>query len=133
MEDRMSEEKAKQESKNKTDVEILFPEIEVDGYKIKPWTLGKLIKINPHLERIFTKLEEKGIKLSIDTIDTYLRDIYFAAVPEIVSILAISLEKSIEDLEDLAIPTAIKLIYAIYKQNEESVKNVLVLLQAAQI
>ena len=129
----MSEEKAKQESKNKTDVEILFPEIEVDGYKIKPWTLGKLIKINPHLERIFTKLEEKGIKLSIDTIDTYLRDIYFAAVPEIVSILAISLEKSIEDLEDLAIPTAIKLIYAIYKQNEESVKNVLVLLQAAQI
>jgi hypothetical protein len=115
----------------KTEDEILFPELEVDGFTIRPWTLGKLRKINPHIENVFTHLKEREIKLTTDNIDNHLMDLYFAAIPEIMTILAISLDVEESTLEDTPIPQAIRLIYLVYKQNEESIKNVLSLLQLA--
>jgi len=120
-------------TKKKTEDEILFPEVELDGFIIKPWTLGKLRKINPHIENIFTTLKNKDIVLTLQNVENHLMDLYFAAVPQIMIILAISLEVSEEDLEEIPIPQAIRLIYLVFKQNEESIKNVLNLLQLAAI
>jgi hypothetical protein len=125
--------KSKVKKEEKTEDYILFPDLEIDGYIIRPWTLGKLRKINPHLENIFKSLEEKQVILSIDNIGSHLKEIYFAAVPEIVSILAISLDVQEDDLEDVTIPQAIKLIYSVFKQNEDSIKNVSSLLQLASM
>jgi len=118
---------------SKTEDSILFPDLDIDGFNVKPWTLGKLRRINPHLEGIFKSLEDKNIKITLDNFGEHLKDVYFAAVPEIISILALSLEKSEDDLEDVTIPQAIKLIYAVFKQNEESIKNVSNLLQLANV
>jgi len=130
VEPRVKEKVAQEE---KTEDYILFPELDIEGYSIKPWTLGKLRRINPHLEGIFKSLEEKDIQLTMDTIGDHLKDIYFAAIPQIIAILAISLEKTQDDLEEVTIPQAIKLIYAVFKQNEESIKNVSNLLQLANV
>ena len=121
------------ETETKTEDYILFPDLDVDGFTIRPWTLGKLRKINPHLEAIFKNLDDKNIQLTLDNFGEHLKDVYFAAVPEIISILGISLDKSEDDLEDVTIPQAIKLIYAVFKQNEDSIKNVSSLLQLANV
>jgi len=117
------------EFKGKSEEEILFPEIEIDGFKIRPWTLGKLKRVNPCLERILGKLENKGIKLTLDNIENNLWDLYIAAIDEIITILSISLDVEEEKLEDIPIPQAIRLIFLVYKQNEDSIKNVSSLLQ----
>jgi hypothetical protein len=116
-------------TKNKTEDEILFPELEIDGYIIKPWTLGKLRKVNPHIEKVLETLKNKKVQLSTENIESHIMDVYFAAIPEMISILAISLDKEEEDLEDIPIPQAIKLVYLVYRQNEDSIKNVFSLLQ----
>jgi len=125
--------KKEEKEDSKTEDSILFPDLDIEGFNVRPWTLGKLRKINPHLEGIFKSLEDKNIKITLDNFGEHLKDVYFAAVPEIISILALSLEKSEDDLEDVTIPQAIKLIYAVFKQNEESIKNVSNLLQLANV
>ena len=110
---------------------ILFPELSLGEYTVKPWTLGKLKKINPHLESIFDALDKKNIQLSLDNVGEYLRELYFAALPSVISILSISLNVEEDDLEDVEVSDAIRLIFAVFKQNEESIKNVSSLLQLA--
>jgi hypothetical protein len=117
----------------KSDEEIIFSDFEIDGFVIRPWTLGKLKRINPHLEAIFGALEQKNIKVSLDNLEMHISDLYFAAIPQIISILAISLDKDEDELEEIPIPQAIKLIFCVYKQNEEAIKNVLNLLQVTRI
>jgi hypothetical protein len=113
----------------KSEEEILMPEMEFKGFKIKPWTLGKLKQINPHLEKIIEKLDKKGIKLTLDNVQDNVASLYFAAVDSVVAILALSLNTAEKNLEELTISDTISLIYLIYRQNEESVKNVSSLLQ----
>ena len=125
----LSETRKEGELVKKSEEQILFPEFMVEGYEIKPWTLGKLRKINPHLESIFSTLKERNIQLTLDNIDRHITDLYFAAVPVVISILAISLNKDENELEDTEIPQAIRLLYAVYKQNEESIKNAFDLLR----
>jgi hypothetical protein len=125
----LSETRKEGELVKKSEEQILFPEFMVEGYEIKPWTLGKLRKINPHLESIFSTLKERNIQLTLDNIDRHITDLYFAAVPVVISILAISLNKDENELEDIEIPQAIRLLYAVYKQNEESIKNAFDLLR----
>lgn len=118
------------ESKSeKNDHEILMPEIEVAGFVAKPWTLGKLKKINPYLENVFIRLAAKGIKLTLDNVTEHVLDLYFSAVEPLISILAVSLDVDEEKIESLSIDDTVKLIYMVYKQNEESIKNVSSLLQ----
>lgn len=117
------------EFRGKSEEEILFPELEVDGFTIRPWTLGKLRKVNPCIERILAKLEGKGIKLTLNNVEENLWDLYIAAVDEIITILSISLDVEEKKLEDIPIPQAIRLIFLVYKQNEDSIKNVSSLLQ----
>lgn len=124
-----AEEDDDDEFQGKSDEEILFPELEIDGFIIRPWTLGKLRKVNPCIERVLGKLEKKNIKLSLDNIENNLLDLYFAAVDEIITILSISLDVEEEKLENITIPQAIRLIFLVYKQNEDSIKNVSSLLQ----
>jgi len=121
--------KEEEKIEEKSDEEILFPDIEIDGFTIRPWTLGKLRQVNPCMERVLEKLEKKGVKLTLDNLEDNLLDLYFAAVDEIITILSISLDVEEKKLESVPIPQAIRLIFLIYKQNEDSIKNVSSLLQ----
>lgn len=113
----------------KTDEEILFAETTLGTVTVKPWTLGKLLKINPHLERLFQKLESKNVKITLDGVEGAIYEIYFAAFPELVEIMSISLEKTLDDLQEINLSDIVKIIYLIYKQNEDSLKNGLSLLR----
>jgi len=124
-----AEEIEKEKNKKPSDEEILLAETTVGEFTVRPWTLGKMLKINPCIERVFQKLEEKRIKLSTSNIEDSIVDLYFAAFPELVKIVSVSLEKDEDELLDLQLSDIIKLVFVIYKQNEESLKNVLSLLQ----
>jgi len=117
------------EELKKSDEEILFPEAKVGDFVVKPWTLGQLLKINPHIEKVFAKLEEKRIKLTLENVNDFIVDLYFAALPEVVEIMAISLDVDQEKLHSLQLKEVVQLIYTIFIQNQENLKNVLSLLQ----
>ena len=118
-----------QEKPAQTDEQIAFEEATVAGHKVKPWTIGKLLEINPCLENILKKLEDKGINITLDNVGEFIGQLYFAAFSDAIKIAAISVDVKEEELHDLDIAELIKLIFVIYKQNEDSIKNVLSLLQ----
>ena len=42
----------------KTDESILFPEVEIDGIVVKPWSFGMLFELAESLDRVIKRLEE---------------------------------------------------------------------------
>jgi len=122
-----------EKERKQTDEEILFEEMEVAGFEVKPWTVGKLLKVNPCLEKILTKLAEQRIVLSMDNISDVIPQLYFTAFPEVLKIVGISVDKAEEDLHDLDISDLVKLIFIIFRQNQESIKNVFSLLQTMKV
>ena len=115
-------------SKKKVPEEVvLFPEIEIEGIVLKPWTFGILASISPQLEAIFTKLEEQNVMFDIGlSIETLLR-MYFAIAPYLVGIITKTTGLPVEEVEAMDIKKATKLTRIIWEQNKESLKNVLTL------
>jgi len=52
---------AKEPERKKTDEEILFPEKEIAGLKLRPWTLGDLEDLRPELRGVFAWAKESGV------------------------------------------------------------------------
>lgn len=117
--------------KKKSDEEILFPEAKIDGtdITIRPWTFGDLLDVNPHVEAIFTRLEEKNVLLDFTMIGVKeIKELYFTAAPQLLEIIKISVKKTEEETRALDLTTAIKILYVIWNQNRESIKNAVSLL-----
>lgn len=110
----------------KVDEAVLFPEITIEGFTFKPWTFGKLLDVNPSLEAIFERLESKGVRLESALIGfNEIKEIYFAAAPQLLKIVALTLDKEEEEIKGLPLTTVLKLIFAIWQQNSDNLKNVL--------
>ena len=45
----------------KSDEQVLFPEVEIAGMKVKPWSFGALFDLSPLLGEVLDKAEERGI------------------------------------------------------------------------
>ena len=122
---------AKNKPTKKSDEQILFADTTIGKFEAKPWTIAKMRKVNPCLQGVIQQLEERRISLSADNIADNILHVYFAAFDEIINILYITFEKDQDagELEELNIADVIKMIFVVYKQNEEAIKNVLSLLQ----
>lgn len=105
---------------------ILFPEANVEGIILKPWTFGVLLDVNPFIEAIFLTLEAKGIVLDRLSIGfKEIQAIYFAAAPQLLRVIVLSTGKDEEYLRNLDLKIIIKLVYVIWNQNSENLKNAL--------
>lgn len=116
----------------KTDEEILFPEAKVGEYTIKPWSFGVLFEISDMLEGILDKLEDKKIKIedivSADGFISYTNifRLFTIASKDVLSIIAITLDISEEEIKGMDMEEGIKIAIVIYKQNSKMfVKNFL--------
>jgi hypothetical protein len=118
--------------KKKSETEILFPNIEVDGITVKPWSFGMLFELSTHLANVIEKCEEKEIdkifKFDKDNLDIKIVDaikLLHIAGPEIRAIIGKTISYSEEEITGLDMGTGIKLAIAIFNQNKESIKNAL--------
>ena len=112
----------------KTDEEILFPDAKVGDIVIKPWSFGILFDISTMLEQVLDKMDEKN--MLVDPVAGFISyvdmvRIFTIANQELLKIIAITVEKNIEDIKKLSMEDGIKIAMIIYKQNSTTLKNVL--------
>lgn len=129
-------------TENKTEMETLFPEREIYGYVLKPWTLGKIAKLSPHLGALKENVKGKNIdfdnlfsdvkskitkgKKAEDNQNAVLEalfDLGIAVSPNLAAIIAITTGMSIQEAEDLSIDKAIHFTIMIIEQNLSFLKN----------
>jgi len=122
----MTEEKKQKKSKE----EVLFPEIVISKYKIKPWSFGVLFEISEMLESILEKMEVKKI-----SIDDMLKDgviswisltkIFTLASEEVLRIISLTVDVDQDEIKNLDMQTGIQIATTIFRQNKEVIKNAL--------
>ncbi|MCJ7663034.1 MAG: hypothetical protein MUO24_02200 [Desulfobacterales bacterium] len=120
-------------TQEKTDEQILFPEVEVGGIKVRPWTLKQFFGLLPIFMRMAEVLKEKGVALDqfeglkddeegvqkLFAILSNLSD----AVPEINEVIARTVELPIKEVEAMEFDRSISIALMIIIQNVERIKN----------
>jgi len=110
------------ESQEKSELEILFPEIEVDGFTIRPWDFGKVASMGPILARIFAEVKKAGITLK--DIDSRMEEAVMLALPWAPDIVAKTLNLDVEEVRQWKeLNKAFKIMLVIFNQNLEHIKN----------
>ena len=122
-----------EETKQPADEQVLFPDISVEvvdmngktnEVKVKPWSFGKLMEVNPLLEDILIGLQERGTEIDLNefTLKT-ITNIYFSATPQIAKIITKTTELTEEQVENLSIEGAVKLAMAIFETNKGPISS----------
>ena len=114
----------------KNDESILFPEAEIDGIIVNPWSFGMLFEISPSLEVILDKMDEKKLTQKLDESGGFLSwsliaRLFTIAGPEMLHIIALTIEKSPEEVKKLDMETGMKISSVIFNQNKERILNAL--------
>lgn len=114
--------------KVKSEEEVMFPNVKIGDIVVKPWSFGILFEISVMLEKVLDKINEKQILLdptaSFVSYFDMLR-IFTMANQEVRKIIAITVEKSEEEINKLSMEDGIKIAMAIYEMNSSVLKNVL--------
>jgi len=105
--------------KEKNDLEVLFPEVEVYGYKLRPWSLKGWAELGPCLSRAVTAFMANPEKSG---------DFSFSGILELVlddlsEYVAKSAGISVEEAGKLPGPVVAEMLPVIYEQNEPVLKN----------
>lgn len=117
----------------KTDQEVLFPEVEVGGVKVRPWTLKQFFGLLPVFMRMAEVLKEKGVELDqfeglkddsegVQKLFAVLSNLS-DAVPEINEVIARTIERTVEEVEKMEFDRSISIALVIIIQNAERIKN----------
>ena len=101
---------------------VLFSDIEIEGYKIKPWSLGKMEELSPCFERIGMEFIKRGLKIA--NVEKEIPQIIFTILPQVSIIISITLNEDIEKVKEFDIGKATTIIIAIARLNMEFLKNV---------
>ncbi len=120
--------KEKKESKEDSGSKTLFPEIEVQGCTLRPWTLFKLEKLAPAFERIGLELAKRDIKISKinkNDIQDILPKIVVSVISDVALIISVSIDEEIENVRQFEMDKVIIFILAIVNQNIRYLKNLL--------
>lgn len=120
------EKKNQNQVSNKKDEEVLFPEVDISGIIVKPWSFGMLFDISGSLEIVLDKVEEKGIDLSTGFIPyTTFARLFTIAGPEVLKIISLTIGKEEDEVKKLDMDVGVRIAMIIYQQNREIIKNAL--------
>lgn len=113
------------EDKKKTDIETLCPEKIIEGFTLRPWSLRQTMLLMPIFSMLKDDIEGKGI-----TIEKFLKfkpgDIFDLAIlfsPYLIDIMAITLNRPKEQIDNLDLDKAVILVLEIFDQNIIYLKN----------
>jgi len=119
--------------KEKTETEVLFPEVDVEGYRIRPWSFGQFAKLMPVFRSIMIDVKKAGLILG-DIEGKTEQDVEKDAVemvPEIMElaapyapvIIAITLGVSENEVESWDMVKGTTILLTIITQNVDYLKN----------
>lgn len=120
-------EKTKNDSTEKTDMDILIPDRVINKYVVKPWGLSDIMRVAPIIIRIKDKLFGKEFDSSdLEKITTYLINNLYKIEDEVFEIMSITVNDSIENIKNLEPKNDTILIFVIIlNQNISYLKNLL--------
>ena len=121
----MSEEKPM-----KDDESVLFPEEEIGGVTVRPWSFGVLFDIAPSLEIVLDKIDEAKLFEKIESSEGFITwplmaRIFTIAGPEVLKIISLTIEKPLEEVKKFDMDTGMKIAVCIYNQNKDRIFNAL--------
>uniref|UniRef100_A0A6M3IJN1 Uncharacterized protein n=1 Tax=viral metagenome TaxID=1070528 RepID=A0A6M3IJN1_9ZZZZ len=111
-------------AKKKSDESVLFPDVRVGDIIVKPWTFGMLFELSEPLDRIITKVEDRGLDIEFEKgILSYvtMAKLFTIASSEALEIICKTLDKPDEEVKELGMEDGIKIALIIYNQNKESI------------
>ena len=110
-----------QSEEKPSDAAVLFPDIEVAGYIVKPWCLGQATQLAPHIGAIRKIIKEEEV-----TFDN-LTDRWMALIERgawlVPKVIAVSLKISETEAEGLGLAEAGAVLAAIVSCNWRFLKN----------
>lgn len=125
----MTEEKKDQPLK-KSEEQIMFPNQEIAGFTVKPWSFGKLFEISPKLEKLLNEMDEKNIDLMGEIDSGVLKyatilKVFNAVGPGLLEIISLTVGVPEDEVREVSVEDGVALIMAIFSQNSETIKNAL--------
>ena len=117
-------------AKNKSEEQVLFPDIKIDDVVIKPWSFGMLFELSELLDSILDKASKKGILETLMDEEGAISYLNMARVislanEEILQIIATTIDRSYDEIKAFDMTKGVKVAMAIFEQNKEVLKNAL--------
>jgi hypothetical protein len=111
------------------DLKTLIDEVDVCGYKVRPWGIVQIAALAPAFERIVNKMKTRGVKLP--DILNGIRDktfvgidgIIFSVLPEAPEIIAKTLKIDLAEVEKIPQSSVMPIVLTILNQNILYLKN----------
>lgn len=114
------------EEKSKVNEEaILFPEEEIAGFKVRPWTLGSVVALAPTIQALVAMCRQHGITAENyeEKINEKFIEVILDTVPHLPKLISVTVKISIEQAEEITLPNTVKLLVGIIRQNGAYLKN----------
>ena len=105
----------------KSDMEVLFPEEVVEGYKIRPWGLGEIAGVSPFLLKALKAARDAGADVMRP--ESHVPELALGFASYAPDILSRTLKISKEEAESLPTDKALVILLAVLSQNIEYLKN----------
>ena len=115
-------------NKKKSDEQVLFADIVIDDVKISPWAFGILFELSESLDAVLDKAANKGILDNIVDDSGSISYITMARIfalanEEILSIISITIDKSVDEIKNFKMDKGIKVALAIFNLNRDVIKS----------
>ncbi len=110
--------------------ETLMPDVDVMGHNVRPWSLGQIAKVGPHISHVLGVAQRLGFDFTpalrggLGALDQVtLTRVLLESGDAVVHILAISLKQPVEQVEEMAPAESIALLKAVFVANKDHLKN----------
>jgi len=118
----------KEKKETRSDEEILFPEVIIEGITIKPWSFGALFELSDSLDKVLDKVEEKKLADEIESgflSNITLARLFTIANKEVLHIMAYTTECSEDEIRALDMTIGLQIAVIIFNQNRETIVGAL--------
>jgi hypothetical protein len=105
----------------KTNLEVLLPEVEIEGYVIKPWSFGKLMQMGPIIASIIPSMKDAGI--NEENIESRIEEVLLLFSPIAPIITSKTLGVKIDEVQAWDPGKGTLIFLTILSQNLERIKN----------
>ena len=101
--------------------DILFPEKVVEGYKLRPLTLGQIQELVPYIQLVVNFMYER--KITIDTANDKMDEVLFCLLPVMPDIIKIVIKEDDDMIKNFGAEKAAVIFREIVLQNILYLKN----------
>ena len=111
-----------------TEESILFPEVKVGDIVVKPWSFGMLFSISEDLEQVLNRMEETDLISKLEKSGglisyTLLARIFTIASNHVLKIIAVTINKTEDEVRALSMEDGMKIAMIIYNQNKQTIMS----------